>query len=95
MRPRMGWGSSWTPYTPSYEEPQRGHQTTGRYRTTTTRRPEAGYQPPLGLDAFRLRQGRGKRISCFRTSITGLDEFHFDGYRFDGVTSMILPHHHG
>ena len=23
-----------------------------------------------------------------------LDEFHFDGYRFDGVTSMIY-HHHG
>ena len=54
---------------------------------------EAGYQPYWDSKLFDY----GKReVQHFLLSNVKywLDEFHFDGYRFDGVTSMIY-HHHG
>ncbi|MFR9602295.1 MAG: alpha-amylase family glycosyl hydrolase [Rikenellaceae bacterium] len=52
---------------------------------------EAGYQPYWDSKTFDF----GKReVEHFLLSNTKywLDEFHFDGYRFDGVTSMIYHH---
>ncbi len=54
---------------------------------------DAGYQPYWDSKLFDY----GKReVQHFLLSNVKywLDEFHFDGYRFDGVTSM-LYHHHG
>ena len=54
---------------------------------------EAGYQPYWDSKLFDY----GKReVRHFLLSNVKywLDEFHFDGFRFDGVTSMIY-HHHG
>ena len=54
---------------------------------------DAGYQPYWDSKIFDY----GKReVEHFLLSNVKywLDEFHFDGYRFDGVTSMIY-HHHG
>ena len=54
---------------------------------------EAGYQPYWDSMIFDY----GKReVQHFLLSNVKywLDEYHFDGYRFDGVTSM-LYHHHG
>lgn len=54
---------------------------------------EAGYQPYWDSKLFDY----GKReVQHFLLSNVKywLDEFHFDGFRFDGVTSMIY-HHHG
>ncbi len=54
---------------------------------------EAGYQPYWDSKLFDY----GKReVQHFLLSNVKywLDEYHFDGYRFDGVTSM-LYHHHG
>ncbi|MEG1622641.1 MAG: alpha-amylase family glycosyl hydrolase [Alistipes sp.] len=54
---------------------------------------DAGYQPYWDSMLFDY----GKReVTHFLLSNVKywLDEFHFDGYRFDGVTSMIY-HHHG
>lgn len=54
---------------------------------------EAGYQPHWDSKLFDY----GKReVTHFLLSNVKywIDEFHFDGYRFDGVTSMVY-HHHG
>ncbi len=53
---------------------------------------EAGYQPYWDSKLFDY--GKSE-VSHFLLSNTKywLDEFHFDGYRFDGVTSMIYKHH--
>lgn len=54
---------------------------------------EAGYQPYW--DSMLFDYGKGEVSHFLLSNIKyWLDEFHFDGFRFDGVTSMIF-HHHG
>ncbi len=54
---------------------------------------EAGNQPYWDSKLFDY--GRGEVLHFLLSNIKyWLDEFHFDGFRFDGVTSMIY-HHHG
>ena len=53
----------------------------------------AGYQPHW--DSMIFDYGKGEVQHFLLSNIKyWLDEFHFDGFRFDGVTSM-LYHHHG
>ena len=54
---------------------------------------EAGYQKYW--DSMTFDYGKGEVRHFLLSNIKyWLDEFHFDGFRFDGVTSMIY-HHHG
>ncbi|MEG1672586.1 MAG: alpha amylase C-terminal domain-containing protein [Alistipes sp.] len=54
---------------------------------------EAGYQPYW--DSMLFDYGKGEVQHFLLSNVKyWLDEFHFDGFRFDGVTSMIY-HHHG
>ncbi|MEG2366231.1 MAG: alpha-amylase family glycosyl hydrolase, partial [Alistipes sp.] len=56
-------------------------------------RGEAGYQPYW--DSMLFDYGKGEVQHFLLSNVKyWLDEFHFDGFRFDGVTSMIY-HHHG
>ncbi len=53
---------------------------------------DAGYQPYWDSMIFDY----GKReVQHFLLSNIKywMEEFHFDGFRFDGVTSMLYPHH--
>ena len=60
--------------------------TARRFSTSTRARPS----PRLGQPSlFAYGRARGDPLSCSRTSSSGMDEYHFDGFRFDGVTSMI------
>jgi 1,4-alpha-glucan branching enzyme len=53
----------------------------------------AGYQPHW--DSMLFDYGRDEVTHFLLSNVKfWLDEFHFDGFRFDGVTSMIY-HHHG
>ncbi len=53
----------------------------------------AGYQPHW--DSLLFDYGKSEVTHFLLSNVKfWLDEFHFDGYRFDGVTSMIY-HHHG
>jgi 1,4-alpha-glucan branching enzyme len=54
---------------------------------------EAGYQPYW--DSMLFDYGKNEVTHFLLSNVKfWLDEFHFDGFRFDGVTSMIY-HHHG
>jgi 1,4-alpha-glucan branching enzyme len=54
---------------------------------------EAGYQPYW--DSMLFDYGKSEVTHFLLSNVKyWLDEFHFDGFRFDGVTSMIY-HHHG
>lgn len=54
---------------------------------------DAGYQPYW--DSMLFDYGKDEVTHFLLSNVKyWLDEFHFDGYRFDGVTSMIY-HHHG
>jgi 1,4-alpha-glucan branching enzyme len=53
----------------------------------------AGYQPYW--DSMLFDYGKSEVVHFLLSNVKfWLDEFHFDGFRFDGVTSMIY-HHHG
>ena len=54
---------------------------------------EAGYQPYWDSKLFDYGKGEVEHFLLSNVKYW-LDEYHFDGYRFDGVTSM-LYHHHG
>ena len=54
---------------------------------------DAGYQPYWDSKLFNYGKA-GVRHFLLSNLKYWLDEFHFDGFRFDGVTSMIY-HHHG
>ena len=54
---------------------------------------EAGYQPYWDSKLFDYGKEEVQHFLLSNVKYW-LDEFHFDGYRFDGVTSMIY-HHHG
>ena len=54
---------------------------------------KAGYQPYWDSKLFDYGKDEVQHFLLSNVKYW-LDEFHFDGYRFDGVTSMIY-HHHG
>ena len=54
---------------------------------------EAGYQPYWDSKLFDYGKDEVRHFLLSNVKYW-LDEFHFDGFRFDGVTSMIY-HHHG
>ena len=69
-RPRAGAGSHHGPRTrPLREEPQRRHQRAGRHRPALFAARKGGLPALLGLDALRLRQGRGAAFPAFERQI--------------------------
>ena len=93
-RPRAGagghHGSGACPLRP---QPQRRHQRAGRHRPPLLLPGKAGYQPYWDSKLFDYGKDEVQHFLLSNVKYW-LDEFHFDGYRFDGVTSMIY-HHHG
>ena len=79
---------------PLREEPQRGDQRARRYGSSILAYRVRRANSPTGTP--KLFDYGKEQVRHFLLSNVKywLDEFHFDGYRFDGVTSMIY-HHHG
>ena len=80
-----GWSHHGPRTRPLREEPQRRHQRAWTARTTTIRCPERRATSPIGTRCSSTTARTRCSISCSNVKYW-LDEFHFDGYRFDGVT---------
>ena len=92
-RPRAGAGSHHGPRTRPLREDLTRHQRAGRHGPPLFAARKGGL--PALWDSMLFDYGKDEVQHFLLSNVKyWLDEFHFDGYRFDGVTSMIY-HHHG